>query len=87
MKLIKGSNTKPELLLFRVLKSAKIRFRDHVKLHGINVDAVISKRIAVFVRFAVLAFARRGGAASYVTSLENATTSQSPAGPTPKTEA
>jgi DNA mismatch endonuclease (patch repair protein) len=49
MKLIKGSNTKPELYLFNVLNSARIRFRNHVRIHGISVDALILKRIAVFV--------------------------------------
>ena len=49
MKLIKGSNTKPELYLFNVLNSARIRFRNHVRIHGISVDALISKRIVIFV--------------------------------------
>jgi DNA mismatch endonuclease (patch repair protein) len=49
MKLIRGRNTKPELALFSILRTAEIPFRSHVRIGRVEADAMLSNDVLVFV--------------------------------------
>lgn len=49
MSRISSKNTKPELLLFSILKREKIRFRKHFPIAGKPDIAFPKKRIAIFI--------------------------------------
>jgi DNA mismatch endonuclease (patch repair protein) len=49
MRLIRSKDTKPEMLLFSILKAAGIKFRRHVRIQNITVDVLVGKHIVVFV--------------------------------------
>jgi DNA mismatch endonuclease (patch repair protein) len=49
MRLIRSKNTKPEMLLFSILRAAGMKFRRHVRIQNIAVDVLIGKNIVVFV--------------------------------------
>jgi DNA mismatch endonuclease (patch repair protein) len=49
MRLIRGRNTKPELALFSLLKTAKVPFKTHVRIGRVEADAILSNDVLVFV--------------------------------------
>lgn len=49
MRLIKGKDTKPELLVFDILAGSGLKFEPHAKVEGVAVDALVDDRVAVFV--------------------------------------
>ena len=49
MRLIKGKNTKPELVLFEELSKAGIEFRPHVRIGRIEADAMLQEKLLIFV--------------------------------------
>jgi DNA mismatch endonuclease (patch repair protein) len=49
MRLIRSTGTKPELALFSLLSEAGIRYQPYVKVDGITVDALVKRRVVIFV--------------------------------------
>jgi DNA mismatch endonuclease (patch repair protein) len=49
MRLIRSKNTKPEIRLFSILRRAGIKFKRHARVADITVDALVGKRVVVFV--------------------------------------
>lgn len=49
MRLIRGKNTKPELALFSILRSAGVPFKPHVRIRRMEVDAMVENHTLVFV--------------------------------------
>lgn len=49
MQLIRSKNTKPEICLFSILTRAGLKFKRHLRVEDITVDALVDKRVVVFV--------------------------------------
>jgi DNA mismatch endonuclease (patch repair protein) len=49
MRLIRSKNTKPEMCLFSILRRAGVKFKRHAKVGDVTVDALVGKRVVVFV--------------------------------------
>jgi DNA mismatch endonuclease (patch repair protein) len=49
MQLIRSKNTKPEIYLFSILTRAGLKFKRHSRVGDVTVDALVGKRVVVFV--------------------------------------
>lgn len=49
MRLIRSKDTKPEMLLFSILKGAGMKLKRHAKVQSITVDVLVDRKIVVFV--------------------------------------
>ena len=49
MRLIRSENTKPEVRFFSILSDAGVKFKRHTRVESITVDALVGKRVVIFV--------------------------------------